>query len=413
MKVHEDAPEFYQWLMQHLRQMDVRLDRILEVRYNDIKKCTECRETLRINDFSWLLTLAVENNPDIEHALAQYFATEQKNGIECDSETCNKKKVVKEYSKEIRRAPEFLCTQFVRFRTVPSVIRKGQVTAVKDHRKVHYTSTLHLEPVKDREIFRYSLIAAIHHEGKLSNGHYITVAKTPAGTWVRHDDERVDVVNLKEALQPKNDGDHNFTPYMLFWKKEPEPLTISGKRKRSAENENDFSRPLSPKRQQKGNISISPRHWWEYFLPRLLQAQGTPSELSDCEKEKADLKELINHAAEAHVRLVDSAHRLNAGLDIANKMLGTYRPLMQELKGLKKFRAQALEYLKAGKAADEAQYTGVGCLEDNPRLSELVDGAGSERKVEKFLEAYNNAAALVNRGALISFLRHYVSRGGR
>ncbi|KAL8853369.1 MAG: hypothetical protein Q9221_001845 [Calogaya cf. arnoldii] len=299
--------------------------------------CTICKDQYQPRPSTETsLVISCENNDSIKRALDQYFARVDVVEVQCDSTTCKNAHRTKRKGTTILRAPEILCIQINRFKQV------GPEKWIKDMSHVGYEEKLDLTDFldsKDGTTLKYRLVTAVHHLGEKNSGHYITVAKTPGGDkWVRHDDHHVATFNLKEALEPKGE----WTPYLLFWQQIKSGTPESpGKRPRPDENENDFNKPPSPKRQQKDNNSISPANWWERFLLGILKPLGTPSVLSDCEKEKEDLKALVNLAARAHVRLVDSAQRLNAGLDIANNMLGTYRPLMQELKGLKKYRAQA------------------------------------------------------------------------
>lgn len=262
---------------------DERLKKLLGLRVRIIIECTECKRKETQTDDNWLLILACEGNDRIEQALAQYFASERKGGIDCDSTTCRNKKVVKNYSRDVRRAPEFLCTQFNRYR---QVITDGEVTMVKDERRVIYTSHLKLHPAKNGQIFRYKLLAAIHHWGTMDGGHYVTVTRTPAGNWVRHDNERVDVVGIQEALQPAND----YTPYVLFWQKEPEasgtPETPKTPSKRRLSHDDQVTSEGSPsKRSQNENGSIWPVSWLsEFFGSDQHNPQGPPQSPSTAKK---------------------------------------------------------------------------------------------------------------------------------
>ncbi|KAI4262642.1 MAG: hypothetical protein L6R42_002184 [Xanthoria sp. 1 TBL-2021] len=347
-------------------------------------------------DFNWQLILSCQDNADIEHALAQYFAPENRSGIECDSDTCKKKKVWKSYSRKVRRGPAILCTQFNRSRLVTT---NGRERIVKDNRKVIYTSSLNLQPVKNGEIIRYTLLAAIHHRGTRDKGHYITVAKTPAGTWVRHDDERVDVVDLREALQPTD----NFTPYLLFWQKEPETAKSPNKRGRPLDDEISPDAP-TPKKPQNSSIFSTPSSILRRF-GRAKAPEPPSPELSDCEKEKAELKDLVNRAATAHAQLVDCASNFLAGLDTALKMLATYSPLMQELKDKKKYRARAMAYLKAEKSAQLSRTAGVRRAEASPRLLEIVNDADPQASLRFFLHVYSRGLETSEVGGLVLWLR--------
>ncbi|KAI4268367.1 MAG: hypothetical protein L6R38_007865 [Xanthoria sp. 2 TBL-2021] len=375
---------------------DKRLEKLLELRSRVTKKCTECDNEETSMDFNWQLILSCEENADIEHALAQYFAPENRSGIECDSDICKKKKVWKNYSRKVRRGPAILCTQFNRSRVVTT---NGRERIVKDNRKVIYTSSLNLQPVKNGEILRYTLLAAIHHRGTRDKGHYITVAKTPAGTWVRHDDERVDVVDLREALHPTD----NFTPYLLFWQKEPETAKSPNKRGRPLDDEVNPDAP-PPKKPQNSSIFSTPSSILRRF-GRAKPPEPPSSELSDCEKEKAELKELVNRAATAHAQLVDSASNFHAGLDTALKMLATYSPLMQELKDKKKYRARAMAYLKAEKSAQLSLTAGVRRAEASPRLLEIVNDADPRARLRFFLYVYSRGRDAIERGGLVLWLR--------
>ncbi|KAI4218978.1 MAG: hypothetical protein L6R36_008643, partial [Xanthoria steineri] len=353
LRNHEDAQEFYQWLMVHLHHQDTRNERIKklhELRSSFTKTCSECGKKEITLDFHWQLILSCHGNANIEQALAQYFAPEKMDGIECDSETCKQKKVSKTYSREVRRGPEILCTQFNRFRVMKTM---GRDNIRKDNRKVIYSNNLNLQPVKNGEILRYTLLAAIHHQGTIEEGHYITVTKTPAGAWVRHNNETVETVDLQAALQPTDD----FTPYLLFWQKDTETPKSPNKRGRPSDDEVDPESPPSKKAQN--SRAPSPN-----YEPSTSPEPPT-STLSECEREKRNLKCLVNHAAMSHANLIDIARSFNFGLSTALNLLATLRPLMKELKNKKGFRARAADYLKYEKEAHTSRVIGVGKAQES------------------------------------------------
>ncbi|KAL8996667.1 MAG: hypothetical protein Q9169_003891 [Polycauliona sp. 2 TL-2023] len=375
LHVHEDAQEFYQWLIDNLcPEGEVGLERLFQLRCGVTSFCKECDEEEKSPETDWQLILSCEGNATIEQAIAQYFASIQKPGIECNSPTCKKRKVEKR-SKKV-------------------VTRQGTEKFVKNESKVSYNSTLNLQPVKNGEILHYKLLAAIHHQGTMKQGHYITVTKTPAGNWVRHDNENVTDVGVQEALQPTR----GFTPYLLFWQKEPTDSPKSRKRRPSEDDYSCGSPPKTPKGSGGGTFGFMSKFGFGK------KPQEPPSDLTKCEEEKADLNEQLSRAAVAHPRLVVSAHSLSAGLDKSLKMLATLSPLMQELKGKKKYRVRAKAYLSAESLAQRLQMLGMLSLAESPRLTELIDAEKSHGMLKGFLDGCPPASEIGQPGVWRAWL---------
>ncbi|KAI4103236.1 MAG: hypothetical protein LQ339_004339 [Xanthoria mediterranea] len=393
LRNHEDAQEFYQWLMVHLHQQDTRNERIKKLHgllSSVTKTCSECDKKEISTEFNWQLILSCHGNADIEQALAQYFAPEKKDGIECDSETCKQKKVSKTYSREVRRGPEILCTQFNRFMVVKPM--PGRENIRKDNRKVIYSNNLTLQPVKNGEILRYTLLAAIHHQGTMNEGHYITVTKTPAGAWVRHNNEMVETVDLQAALQPTD----NFTPYLLFWQKDTETPKSPNKRGRPSDDEVDPESPPSKKAQN--SRAPSPN-----YEPSTSPKPPT-STLSECEKERKNLKSLVDHAAMSHADLIDSARSFHFGLSTALNLLATLHPLMEELKNKKGFRDRAADYLKYEREAHMSRIIGVSKAQESSNVLFYIltaaDPAEERKRCREFRAYFHMGRKKIEEGGL-------------
>ncbi|KAI4271308.1 MAG: hypothetical protein LQ337_006110 [Flavoplaca oasis] len=269
---------------------------------------------------------------------------------------------------------------------------------------------------KDGTTLRYRLVTAVHHSGTKDFGHYITVAKTPAGPWVRHNNDRVDKVDLREALRPTDD---DFTPYLLFWQKEPEtsgnpesPKTPS-KRPRTY-NDHNAAEESPTKRAQNTNGSRRSPSWdSDLFGPEYPNSQETSSKPIGGEEDRIDLPKLVIRAAEAHKSLVLSAHNFNAGLDTALRTLATLSPLMEELKTKKKYRTRAKAYLDAEKSARRSQTTGMQRIQKLPQLKELVDVGEQSRKALQTFEEFSRKAFQLNHMESIKFwLRVLLREGG-
>ena len=67
--------------------------------------------------------------------------------------------------------------------------------------------------IKDRTPFNYRLLAVVQHKGTINQGHYVTVAKSPGGKWVRLNDSTITNSSLEEAVDPLD----RFTPLILIW----------------------------------------------------------------------------------------------------------------------------------------------------------------------------------------------------
>ncbi len=357
---------------------DDRIKKLHELHSSVTKICSECGKKEISPEFHWQLILSCHENADIEQALAQYFAPVKMDGIECDSETCKQKKFSKTYSREVRRGPEILCTQFNRFQVMENM---GRDNIRKDKRKVIYSNNLNLQPVKNGEILRYTLLAAIHHQGTIKAGHYITVTKTPAGAWVRHNNETVETVDLQAALQPTD----NFTPYLLFWQKDTETPKSPNKRGRPSDDEVDPESPPSKKPQN--SRAPSPN-----YEPSTSPKPPT-STLSECERERKNLTWLVNHAAMSHADLIDIARSFHFGLTTALNLLATLRPLMQELKNKKGFRARAADYLKYEKEAHRSRMIGVSKAQESSNvlfhILTATDPAEERKRCRQFRDFFH------------------------
>ncbi|KAL8958072.1 MAG: hypothetical protein Q9183_005910, partial [Haloplaca sp. 2 TL-2023] len=196
----------------------------------------------------------------MDAAFEEYFATETQSEVECDSEECKRSRETKRCVIHLSQGPDILITQLSRFQ--PG--EKGEYE--KKIQRVSYNEILSLSRyVKNEVPLKYRLLAVILHTGTLDGGHYITIGKTPGAQWAKYNDKMVQQSSLNEALGLSNS---EFTPYLLFWQKEPleapaPSLPMSRKRARQddqeAPEENGRSSPKSP-RHETPPTSLPPRH---------------------------------------------------------------------------------------------------------------------------------------------------------
>ncbi|KAL8807051.1 MAG: hypothetical protein Q9200_004825 [Gallowayella weberi] len=325
------------------------------------------------------LVLPCQGNSDIDQTLDNYFSTEEREDIGCASAKCATMKIRKRYDKSIGRGPDLLCTLFNRFEEVNGKYRKS-----KSH--VEFGEYLDLSRfVKNKTTLRYRLCAAIHHSGTKERGHYISVARTPGGQWVRHNNEEVIPVSLEEALHPTG----GFTPYLLLWQKEKlesrkRPSSVAFEKERHDE---------SSKRHKTSGIW---RSFWLYgrpsSVPKLQQASEDLSN-ANLNDDVQRLEQLVKRAAYTHKRLVDCTNYMNVGLNSALKTLATLSPLMQELQTKKHYRAQATSFLAGEDLARQSQIDAIRLIERNERLMQLVrvdEGYQGERSNMALMEFLKN-----------------------
>ncbi|KAL8895014.1 MAG: hypothetical protein Q9192_003901 [Flavoplaca navasiana] len=371
-------------------------------------ECTVCRHPhVPAPETNNNLIVSCHGIKSIDQGLDQCFESEERPLLECDSEVCKKVKRTKRFSRTVDVGPEILCIQINRFKQNGGKFEKN-TNHIEFGEYLDLTRLLHN---KDGTTLRYRLVTAVHHSGTKDFGHYITVAKTPAGPWVRHNDRRVDKVDLREALRPT---DNEFTPYLLFWQKEPEtpgnPESPKhpGKRPRTHDDHSASEESPTKRAPNKNGSRRSPLWDSDLFGPEHPNSQETPSKRIGGEEDRKDLTKLVIRAAEAHKSLISSAHNFNAGLDTALRTLATLSPLMKELKTKKKYRARAKAYLDAEISARRFQTTGLQRIQRSPQLRELVDvGEPSRKALQTFLElqSYRKAFQLNHKESIKFLLR--------
>lgn len=136
----------------------------------------------------------------IDRSIGQFFSPEMirtdkrdQSGYVC--EKCNKRTAAVKIS-TISRAPETLTVHLKRFRFNGTSSMKVKAT-------VSYPDVLDLSDyTTTRETpVRYRLIAVILHEGRsVSSGHYVAHCRQPDGTWATYDDEIVQKIKPRRAL---------------------------------------------------------------------------------------------------------------------------------------------------------------------------------------------------------------------
>ncbi|KAL8679131.1 MAG: hypothetical protein Q9186_004576 [Xanthomendoza sp. 1 TL-2023] len=364
-----------------------RLNGVFQLQLLSTRICTKCKHSKVVMEPQFEFVLPCQGKNDIDRALDNYFTTEEKEQIECASAKCKRKKVKKRYEKGIGRGPDLLCTLFNRFKEVNGKYRK-----TNSH--IRFEEFLDLSRfVKNKTTLRYRLCAAIHHRGTKGRGHYISMARTPGGQWVRHDNEKVTPVSLEQVLHPTG----SFTPYLLLWQKEK---LESRKRPSSVHDENEPRAESSKRHKNSGRWRPSWLYGMPGFAPKL---QQTSKDLSQHQEGNADLNEdvrkleqLVKRAACMHKRLVDCTNYMNVGLDRAMQTLATISPLMQELKTKKNYRARATSFLDGEDFARQSRVNAIHLIERNERLMQLV-------QVD---EGYQGERSNL---ALISFRRNFKS----
>ena len=94
----------------------------------------------------------------------------------------------------------------------------------KNNAVIPFNEVLDLSPfTKGKFLLKYRLLSVVQHWGTREQGHYITIARTPSGPWMKLDDK---VASPATGTDPfgQRDGDDEgdegpFTPYVLFWAK--------------------------------------------------------------------------------------------------------------------------------------------------------------------------------------------------
>ena len=263
----------------------------------------------------------------------EYNTPERITGLECESKKCQNKKAEKEFVKRIARGPDILLIHFNRFKA-------GHRGVAKNNSNVPCREILDLsEFVEGKRYLKYRLLAAVLHWGSLREGHYISVTRTPNGSWEMQNDMEVSKTNVNVALNP-GDG---WTPYMLFYERilgapaAAIPATKTSNKRRSSDP--PASSVLPPKRPDKrvreeeeqrlddqarieGSHARSPKRVKIKSEPRDEEqrppgngvnrrvATNMQLRIQQLEKQVASQSDLINRAATAHIDLVQTVERL-------------------------------------------------------------------------------------------------------
>ncbi|KAF6008788.1 hypothetical protein HII12_004016 [Brettanomyces bruxellensis] len=130
-----------------------------------------------------------------QHAQLPKYSIDRSIGHGYVCEKCNKRTAAVKIS-TISRAPETLTVHLKRFRFNGTSSMKVKAT-------VSYPDVLDLSDyTTTRETpVRYRLIAVILHEGRsVSSGHYVAHCRQPDGTWATYDDEIVQKIKPRRAL---------------------------------------------------------------------------------------------------------------------------------------------------------------------------------------------------------------------
>lgn len=165
------------------------------------------------------------NKYSIEKSIKDFFGTElikldrkdKSSGYYC--EHCKERNIATKKS-TIDISPETLTIHLKRFKF------NGNLSS-KLKQSISYSKYLDLSQFStNNEPIKYQLIAVIVHEGRsISSGHYISHCLQPDGNWSTYDDEYINSINEREAL---NDP----SAYFLIYTK----LTPKKNKKRSSED---------------------------------------------------------------------------------------------------------------------------------------------------------------------------------
>ncbi|KAL8933493.1 MAG: hypothetical protein Q9211_005753 [Gyalolechia sp. 1 TL-2023] len=290
---------------------------------------------------------------------------------------------------------------------------------------------------------RYRLMAAVHHQGTLEAGHYISVTRRDQDHWYRQDDHIVTEAGLDDALRPKE----GFTPYLLFWAKIPakegvpppqgskkrprdemerpeqdEPGQLQSKtssKKRSDEPVQDAAQgetghppsksvkidnaPADTTRDTSGHDSTPLFRWPSSWLwgrsevaNKALQAE---QELSKCKKEherKDELiqwqKDLIQRAAVTHSQVVASISLLNASYEELKRATDMIHPIMRNVYARgETHNDKAFKFLESAKRAHDRQKRGKYHIDTSERITRLVKPAIEDGMENEMFTAFITA----------------------
>ncbi|KAL8906650.1 MAG: hypothetical protein Q9207_001904 [Kuettlingeria erythrocarpa] len=386
----EDVQEFYNWLVNKLKKQleadEETLLMISDVFELQLKRTSTCAYGHKEN-----LATEVQNplvlscEPNIDQAIQGVFAEESMPDIECGP--C-KHRATKVYQKTIANAPDILCTHFNRF----DVSGKK---ATKIQREVAFSGELDLSSYVDAKTpLRYRLLAAIHHEGNLKKGHYITYTKSPEGSWGRQNNQEVQKATIEEATQSNDE----FTPYLLFWQKLP--LTTSTQdsksRKRSREAGPDLdplgsnnARAKSPKTDKAAADSPGGKSsiWsleWLYSNPH--GEKKAAKELAECKKEHErkdavirEQKAQIERAKVTNSELLKACHDLRHSLEAWKQATAKITPMMEHMKANGgKISNKASTYLRLKALAEDRESAGLSRLHENQEIAEMPQATDGE-----------------------------------
>ncbi|KAI4255751.1 MAG: hypothetical protein LQ352_002402 [Teloschistes flavicans] len=418
--IQQDASDFYLWLLSVIQYQiqetrspagKDRVEELFGISIRTLATCFGCYERTRRHEPKEKVLILTCDKGKIDEAINTYFVTEELSGIDCESDKCNMAKQKKCYVKKLTQGPDILCTQFNRFEKV--LDKKRVQKTQKNKRRVSYGESLNLTRfVENGAPLQYRLVAAIHHQGDLNKGHYITTARTPRELWAEYDNATVKRVDSEHALQPSD-----FTPYLLFWQKERlttptsttvvPPETSPNPKKRPHEYSNsaadsEIGRPRikSPKHTgtspadnnppNEEQPDSGPSRWgrWRsnWLFGRLaaadLEAQRVAKAkraLAHCQKEHKQCQEehkrrelFICRAALTHAQLIKTINHLSTGLDAANKVMRTVSPFMEQVHDRGEHPEIVKPFLEAQKAVTRARVRDRRLGSKSQRYRDLV-----------------------------------------
>ncbi|KAL8702878.1 MAG: hypothetical protein Q9201_003941 [Fulgogasparrea decipioides] len=385
----QDAPEFFNWLLTILREQ-----------FQQTKHKQEADE--------YQLYLPCDGHGSIDDALEASFAIDERIRSIRHTKTCKKQQRKQQCVKKIMRGPDILCTQFNRFS--PKVNEKGQqqsdkkdrMLLEKNERHVLYDEILDLSQFVENETpLRYRLIAVVHHYGEMRKGHCICHARTSLDNWACYDDARVSSIDAEQARQP---GD-NFTPYLLFWQKEPlsTPSPPFSSPPATSELPGSTHPPTGPPTTSSNTAARAKKRSREEVhdadgegngrsgskSPRNGDGTRSPSaeqKLAECRREHerkdkviANLKKeiekqktLICRSALRHIQLIDTVSEMNVGLHASKRAIAIISRFFQRLEARGDHPKIVKSFMEARNVVKNSQAKNKRLAKESEQYAKLI-----------------------------------------
>ena len=212
----EDAHEFLRRLMESCSSVckDIPengkfLSSVFTGRFRSRISCTNCNRNSDTFDPFMDISLELSACNTLQDCLKKFTSVEVLQGANAyKCKGCDKKVTAKKQF-SLDQLPAVLTFQMKRF----DVFRGG---AAKIHRKIGFPTVLDATPYSSDpcDSTLYELVGVVVHMGTtLTSGHYYAYCRSPAGSWLRLDDETVTHVKVETVLQESSGA------YMLFYER--------------------------------------------------------------------------------------------------------------------------------------------------------------------------------------------------